>query len=149
MYDKIDLSSYKGKRIASFDFGLKRIGYATSDELHITVSPKKLFNTDSINLFQDITSTLVLDNVGLLVIGLPIRLDNQETELMIKIREFAEKVKAISNLEYYFQDESYSTISATQIQIASGTKKKKRSQKGAKDLIAAAIILKDFINEQS
>ncbi|MCX6147458.1 MAG: Holliday junction resolvase RuvX [Candidatus Kapabacteria bacterium] len=149
MNDKIDLSKYKGKRIASFDFGLKRIGYATSDELHITVAPKKVFDTDSINLYRDIASTLLHDNVGYLVVGLPIRLDNYETELMIKIREFAEKVKDISNLEYFFQDESYSTISATQIQIASGTKKKKRSQKGAKDLIAAAIILKDFINEQS
>ncbi len=149
MFDKIDLSKYKGKRIASFDYGLKRIGYATSDELHITVAPRKILDAENNKLFEDIKNLLINDNIGFVVIGIPIRLDNQETDIIIKIREFAEKVKEISNLDYFLQDESFSTISASQLLIQTGTKKKKRSQKGKKDLIAAAIILKDFINENS
>ena len=34
----------KGHRIASVDYGKKRLGYAVCDEFHISITPKKVFN---------------------------------------------------------------------------------------------------------
>lgn len=39
----------KGKRLASVDFGFKRLGVAVCDEMHISVSPSKVFNYSSQN----------------------------------------------------------------------------------------------------
>ena len=48
-----------GRRIASVDYGKKRLGYAVCDEFHISISPKKVFNP---SLVVEMRNFMILDN---------------------------------------------------------------------------------------
>jgi len=139
----------KGRRIGAIDYGRKRIGFAVSDELHITISPREVFYTDDEDFREKLFSQIRNYDLGALVIGLPLRVDNKETELIAEIKDFAESIKNSLNIPIYFQDESFSSKYASDTMIAIGKKKKQRSRKEEKDKIAACIILRDFIDENS
>ncbi|MCX7737193.1 MAG: Holliday junction resolvase RuvX [Candidatus Kapabacteria bacterium] len=137
----------KGKRIGSIDYGRKRIGFAVSDEMLITVSAKEIFYTDDENFKDKLLNLIKHYDLSALVVGLPIRLDNVDTELILEIKQFAEELKTQLNIPVFFQDESFSSKSATETMIRIGKRKKFRSKKEEIDKIAACIILRDFIEE--
>lgn len=141
----MDLKDYTGKRLLAIDYGLKRIGLAVSDELHITVRPVDFIVNDE-NKIQKISEIIKNENVGLIILGYPYRLDNQKSELMNEIEEFRKELITKTNIFVEFYDESYSSIDASSIMISNKHSKKKRQEKGRKDSVAAAIILKDFID---
>ena len=141
----MDLKDYTGKRLLAIDYGLKRIGLAVSDELHITVRPIDFIVNDE-NKIQKISETIKNENVGLIILGYPYRLDNQKSELMNEIEAFRKELITKTNIFVEFYDESYSSIDASSIMISNKHSKKKRQEKGRKDSVAAAIILKDFID---
>ncbi len=144
---KIDLSKYKYKRIVCFDYGLKRIGFAVSDELHITIRPVKVFDATSKSLFDDIIQEIKAQNTGLIVIGQPIRYDGQSSEVLVAIENFREKLSVISGVDVVLYDENFSSKEAMSMMVANGKKKKDRRKKGNLDMTAAAVILRNFINE--
>lgn len=144
---KMDLSKYKYKRIVCFDYGMKRIGFAVSDELHITVRPVRVFDATSKTLFDEIMEELKKQNTGLIVIGQPIRYDGKSSEVLVAIENFKEKLSVISTIETVLYDENFSSKEAMSMMVANGKKKKDRRVKGNIDMTAAAIILKNFINE--
>lgn len=145
----VNLNEIKNKRIAAFDYGLKRVGYAVSDELHIIASPRCVFDRTKDNFWDLVTDSIKKENVGLIIVGVPYRLDGEQTDVIKAINEFIDELKFRTGLAVIPVDESFSTINATRIMIESGSKKKKRAQKGSKDIIAAALILQEFINENS
>jgi putative Holliday junction resolvase len=136
----------KNKRILSIDFGLKRIGLAICDPMHIVVSPYDFLLNDS-NSFNLIKEIIIKENIGYLVLGFPFRLDNTETEVTKSITEFKNELEKITDLEIYLQDESYTSVNAKSLQFQIGTKKKKRREKSEKDKIAAALILQEFLKD--
>lgn len=136
----------KNKRILSIDFGLKRIGLAICDEYHIAIRPLiTLLNDDTLllNLSQIIES----ERVGAVVIGVPVRNDNKNDELISKIDELVEQINIEFGLEIFRHDEFMSSKKASQTLVEIGRKKSKRAVKGELDKIAAAIILQEFISE--
>lgn len=137
----------KGIRIGAIDYGKKRVGFAVCDELHITVTPKEVFDRTSDNFFDVLQSSIHKEKVGLLIVGVPYRLDNKETELIREIMEFIKELKSKTGIEVLTFDESFSTHRSVNIMLEIGKKKKRRAMKGNKDMIAAAIILRDFLEE--
>lgn len=140
------LDSFKGKRIVCFDFGLKRIGFAVSDELLITTRPFKTYSNDK-NLYNEIKSDFENLNVGLIVIGYPFDDKKEKSEIQIEIEIFREKLSKLFDIELVYQDENYTSIEAEKTMISAGKKKKDRRVKENKDKMAAAIILKQFLEE--
>lgn len=140
------INNIKDKRILSIDFGLKRIGLAICDPMHIVVSPYDFLINDE-NLFTNLTQIINKEFVGYIILGYPFRLDNQESEVTKAIIEFKNKLEELTNFEIYLQDESFTSVEAKNIQLKIGTKKKKRKEKSGKDKIAAALILQDFLRE--
>ena len=136
-----------GKRIASLDFGLKRIGFAYCDEFHITVTPYKTLYYDADDFWEVLKSELINRSVAALIVGVPYRLDNKRTEVIVKIEEFICLIKQKIEIEIITYDESYSTIRSTETMVEIGKKKKHRAIKEEKDKLAAAIILRDFLTE--
>ena len=137
----------KGKRIAAVDYGLKRIGTAVTDELHITINPKKLFLRESKDFPNAFYDFLKQENIGAVVIGIPFHHEKNSSNIIDNIRSFENELKEMTGLDVFEVDESYTSVQAVETMINIGTKKKKRSQKGSKDLIAAALILKQFLSE--
>jgi putative Holliday junction resolvase len=144
---KIDLKKYKTKRIACFDYGTKRIGFAVSDELHITIRPVRVFDATSKTLYEDIVEELKKQNVGLVVIGQPIRYDGNTSEVLIAIDNFKERLSVTTDLDIMLYDENFSSREAMSLMVSNGKKKKDRRKKGNLDMTAAAVILKNFIDE--
>lgn len=136
----------KGKRILAVDYGLKRIGTAITDEFHVTISPKELFINDD-NFFDKFVKYINNENIGIIVIGIPMRNDNTETEIIREIKKFSDKINETTKKDVFLYDESFSSKEAVNVMVNIGKKKKKRSKKGEKDLIAAAVILKNFLIE--
>lgn len=140
-------SELLGKRLASLDYGRKRVGFAVCDELHITVSPRKFYDITDAKFWDNLLADLVAERVYAIIVGVPYRHDNVETEMIIEIKSFIEDVKTRTSLPVYEQDEAFSSKVAMTTMIGIGKKKKKRAQKGSADMVAAAVILRDFLHE--
>ena len=136
-----------GKRIGAIDYGPRRTGFSVCDELHISITPKKVFNPKDDNFFNELTRILSELNVGALVVGVPYRLDEKKTDVIEEIELFIAKIKELIDIPVFIQDEAYSSIRAMETMIHIGKKKKDRRKKETKDLVASAIILRDFLNE--
>ncbi|MBI3258897.1 MAG: Holliday junction resolvase RuvX [Ignavibacteriae bacterium] len=143
----MDLPPLKGKRIAALDFGTKRIGLAVTDELHITISPRDILLTDAPELWDNIRRFIQIERLGAVVVGIPIKEDGSKTSIVKRIEKFILKLKTEIEIPVIEYDESFSTQAAFQTMIAGGMKKKQRRQKGMKDKIAAAVILRYFLED--
>ena len=86
-------------RIMCLDVGKVRVGIAQSDPMQIIASPLEVLKrTQSINNDAKYVANLVKTNeVGLVVVGLPLKLDGTEGDSAIMAREFAEKLAKFSN----------------------------------------------------
>lgn len=140
-----DLNHLKNKRIAGIDYGKKRIGVSVCDIMHITVSPKLIVenNESTLSVILDFVSK---EDVHSLVVGVPYREDDKNNDFINEILDFIEQLKKTTGLDVYEQDESFSTIDAVNTMIDIGYSRKKRKNKGNKDRIASAIILRNFLN---
>ncbi|MCX7879579.1 MAG: Holliday junction resolvase RuvX [Ignavibacteria bacterium] len=136
-----------GKRIAGIDFGLKRIGVAVCDELHISINPKKVFYYDDPDFWDEFVSFLKKERISALVVGLPVRDDDKVTDVLVAINSFIAELSCRVNLPIFQMDESFSTKRATKLMIDLGKSKLERMKKESKDLISACIILNDFIKD--
>jgi len=147
--NKIDALSkhLKAKRIIGIDYGLKRVGLAVCDELHIAITPLTVLSPDENGFWDNLLKIFYNEKVSAVVVGVPLRLDNEKTEVILKIEEFIGNLKEKTSMEILTFDESFSTHRSVETMISIGKKKKKRSKKGSKDLVAAAIILRDFLDE--
>jgi len=137
----------KKKRIAALDYGRKRIGLAICDEYHITVSPVGYYFNEPETIIKTLADKLRELSAGQLVIGMPVKYDGTDHGLKEEIEEFGKKIGEYSGLQVDYQDESNTSKKAAGLMIEIGTKKKKRREKGNTDMIAAAIILRDYLNE--
>ncbi len=128
----------------ALDVGDKRIGIALSDLTLSLVRPLETYTRR--NPRQDAEYFLELSrrwNVGLVVVGLPLRLSGGEGTQARKVREFAELLKNLG-LRVEFWDESFSTDRA--MEFLRGRPPREKKEK--KDSIAAAIILEEYLREK-
>ena len=114
--------------------------------MQIIASPLEVLKrTNSINNDAKYVVNLInQNNVELLVIGLPLKLDGTESESTIMAKEFAEKIAKFSGVKIEFQDERLSTVSAERILLEGNVRREKR--KGVVDKIAATIILQNYLD---
>ena len=126
---------------------MKRVGFAVCDEFHITITPRQVFDRTSQNFWNELLELFVKERIGLLVVGLPLRLEGEKANIINEVENFIDELKTKCGIEIATFDESYSTRRSVGTMLEIGMKKKKRSVKGNKDKIAAAIILRDFLQE--
>lgn len=147
IFEEINKSEYRGMRIAAIDFGLKRVGIAVSDPLHILASPLRTLIYDEATFWQQISEIYKKQNISLTVLGYPMHETANNSSLLNNIREFRAKLEKVTHSKVIFRDESFTSKYAAHSLVESGKRKKKRQEKGQKDMIAAALILQDFLRE--
>ncbi|MBS0182458.1 MAG: Holliday junction resolvase RuvX [Nitrospira sp.] len=134
-------------RILALDYGTKRIGVALSDELGWTAQPLETFERKTLD--RDVAHIAALvgsHNVERVVLGLPLQLDGREGPAVQAMREFTVKLEASLSVPVVRWDERMTTKAAEQLLIAADVSRKKR--KGIVDRIAAAILLRSYLEAQ-
>lgn len=137
-----------GKRVAALDFGKKRIGMAICDETHIAISPRGFIENDPA-VWDNIGAALERERAAAVAVGVPYRADGTKTAIILDIEEFIATLRTKIAIPVIAVDESFSSQYAFETMRAAQVKKKARRQKGRKDEVAAAIILRDFLADLS
>lgn len=137
-------------RYLGLDYGSRTVGCAITDELGITVQnletiqrkeEKKLRQT--LARIKEITETY---DVGTIVLGLPLNMNDEAGERAEKTLAFKELLEKRVNVPIYLMNEQLTTVEAEAVLEESGIPKKDR--KKYIDQIAANIILTDFLRNE-
>lgn len=132
-------------RVLALDHGSVRIGVAVSDPLRIVAAPLEVIPVAE---FTDRLVALLAEYQPTeIVVGLPVSLSGREGRAATAAREFGQEVAAASGLPVHFVDERFTTASAEAALLEGGVKRRSRRQKV--DRVAAAVILRQFLDQQS
>jgi putative Holliday junction resolvase len=138
-------------RIMALDFGLKRIGLAITDPLRIVARPlDTIENINPQNNSEVILKIASENNVTEIVFGMPMHTNGDEGDMAHAVREFADKLKTMTDIPIAFMDERFSSVFAAQIISEKRIKMdyKDRKYKALKDKFAAAIILQRYLDKK-
>ncbi len=134
-------------RILGIDYGTQRIGLALSDPLHIIASPfQTLVYRGLEECIHSIQGIITDKEVELIVLGLPLGMKNQETEMTKQVRVFAQALEVLK-LPIQFLDERLSSISAEKSLIQQQVKT--GHNKALIDQRAAAIVLQQYLDTKN
>jgi putative Holliday junction resolvase len=132
-------------RYLAIDLGQKRTGLAICDAGETIASPLCLI-TDQTSLISRVKKIAAEEEVGAVVIGLPLNMDGSEGAPVKNIRNFAKALAKEVDLPIHFQDERLTSFDAEQKLAGEFTRKKKKKRL---DAIAAASILQAFLDEKN
>ena len=134
-------------RILAIDFGVKRTGIAVTDELQIIASGLTTVPTDELLSFLE--NYFNEEDVALVVVGEPKRMNNENSAVESSILKFIKKFESqFSNIPLQRIDERFTSKMAFQTMIDGGLKRKQRKDKGLIDKISATIILQSYLYYQ-
>ncbi|WP_028375828.1 Holliday junction resolvase RuvX [Leeuwenhoekiella sp. MAR_2009_132] len=130
-------------RILALDYGTKRTGIAVTDELQLIASG--LTTVDTKVLMGFLKEYLAKENVELILLGEPKRMDYSASQVEVEISKFRESLEKITSIPIQRVDERFTSKMAAQTLITGGVKKKKRQNKALLDEISATIILQSYL----
>jgi putative Holliday junction resolvase len=132
-------------RILAIDYGGKRTGLAVTDPLQIIATG--LETIESRDIIPWLKNYLSRENVELIIIGLPKNWDESDTHGTPLVEAAIKKIqKEFPAVPLKTVDERYSSKMAKDAMLEMGMKKKDRRVKGNVDVIAATIILQEYLN---
>ncbi|MBI5777366.1 MAG: Holliday junction resolvase RuvX [Nitrospirae bacterium] len=135
-------------RILALDPGTKRIGVALSDELGWTAQPLETFERKSLTVdVAHINDLVRRHDVREIVVGMPIQLNGRMGPAAQSAQQFLEALQAAVGIPVVAWDERLTTKAAEQMLIEADVSRKKR--KGAVDRVAAALLLKSYLEHLS
>jgi putative holliday junction resolvase len=133
------------KRILGLDLGTKTVGLATADVTGKIATPRETiartkFTADA-KLLVDFAAR---ENIGLLVVGLPLNMDGSEGPRAQATRAFVRNLAKLSTLPCVFWDERLSTVAVNRVMLEADLSRAKRAENV--DKLAAAYILQSFLD---
>lgn len=131
-------------RILALDFGLKRTGIAITDEMNIIASGLK--TVDSKLLIEELKNIISKNNVSVIVLGEPKRLDGSDSHVSENVRLlFEHLIKTFPTLKIVKYDERFTSKMASQSISMMGLSKSKKQDKSLIDEVSATIILQSYM----
>ncbi|EGJ51663.1 Holliday junction resolvase [Desulfocurvibacter africanus subsp. africanus str. Walvis Bay] len=131
-------------RLLGIDFGLKRVGLALTDEGGRMAFPRPaLARTSNDALIAEIGRMAAEEKVEAVVLGLPIAMDGEETDLSRQVRNLARKITSKTGLKVHLMDERLTSAEAQARLREAGVSSKK--MKGKLDSGAAVLILEAYL----
>lgn len=129
-----------GQRLLGLDLGSNTIGLALSDTTRSVATPahtirRKKFTKDAEALLAFATE----QDVGGLVLGLPVNMDGSQGPRCQSTRQFAKNLEGLTDLPITLWDERLSTAAVTRTLLEADTSRAKRAE--VVDKMAAAYIL--------
>jgi putative holliday junction resolvase len=135
----------RDKRLLGIDLGTKTIGLATSDLTLQIATPRhtiarKKFLIDAKTMLDFATA----ENIGALVIGLPLNMDGTEGPRCQSTRAFVRNLQKLTTLPIIYWDERLSTAAVNRVMLEADVSRAKRAENV--DKLAAAYILQSFLD---
>jgi putative Holliday junction resolvase len=154
----LDLKNSKPGRILALDYGRARIGLAIADVETALAQP--LGTLDRINRNEDMRRLRELvreHGVQQIVVGLPLRLDGTRGDMAEEAARFGQRVHKQMGVPVEMVDERLTSWEAERLleerqgrtmHAASSKKRKKDNAKPGVDALAAALILKEYLDRR-
>ena len=137
-------------RIMGLDYGSKTVGVAISDDLLITAQGKEIIRRKEENKLRKTLSRIeeLIQEYGVekIVLGLPLNMDESVSERSELCLEFKEKIERRTGIPVEMLDERLTTVEADEIMNEAGIKGRERKE--YVDMIAAQIILQDYLDNK-
>ena len=134
-----------GARLLGLDLGSKTIGMATSDVTRRIATPRRTiartrFTADA----EKLLGFAAAEDIGLIVLGLPLNMDGSEGPRAQSTRAFARNLARLTVLPVVFWDERLSTVAVERVMLEADLSRAKRD--AAVDKLAAAYILQSALD---
>ena len=134
-------------RILGIDLGTRRVGLALSDPQRTFGSPLATIPfVSEKSLVERILTLCAERDVEVVVLGMPYEADGSEGDGCVRVRKIAHRIGA-AGLTTAFQDETLSSHDAENSLRQAG--KTRRRAREAVDMIAASLILKDYLEQKA
>ncbi|MGI9527935.1 MAG: Holliday junction resolvase RuvX [Weeksellaceae bacterium] len=131
-------------KILAIDYGKVRTGLAETDPYQIIASALDTVLTKDLHTY--LNKYLQSEDVRDIVVGLPMRAHGVPGEIETDIQKLITFLnKNYPDITIHREDESYTSIRASEAIFAAGTKKKKRRDKSLIDRVSATLILQQFM----
>ena len=134
-------------RILAIDYGMKRTGLAVTDTQQIIATALETVPTEK--LLTYLKTYFLKEQVEQLVLGMPKRLNNTDTDMTQPVRDFLIVLQEkFPDKPVALIDERFTSSIALQTMISGGMKKKDRQVKGNVDKISATLILQSYMESR-
>jgi putative Holliday junction resolvase len=131
------------------DYGSRTVGVAVSDELMLTAQGKEIIRRKEENKLRKTLARIeeLIQEYGVekIVLGLPLNMDGSVSERSKLCLEFKDKIERRTGIPVVMQDERLTTVEADEIMYDVGIRDRKKKKEHV-DMIAAEIILQDYLN---
>ncbi|XKH02081.1 Holliday junction resolvase RuvX [Marinobacter nauticus] len=136
------------RRILAFDFGTRRIGVAAGQEMLGTGQPVAMIPArDGIPDWQDIEKLLAEWRPDIVLVGLPLNMDDTENDMCARARKFGKRLHGRYHVPVEMVDERLTSFEAKSDVMAAGGSRD-FGRHGVDDR-AAVLILETWCREQT
>jgi len=132
-------------RTLALDYGEARIGVAISDPMGFVAQPLETIATqrgDAVALAR-IVAIVKAQEVGQIVIGLPLHMSGRAGPEVARTNAFGERVRQRTGVPVEYLDERWTSREAERMLDDAGVSRKK--QRGRVDPIAASLLLRTWL----
>lgn len=133
------------QRILGLDLGTKTIGLALADATRQIATPRETIARSKFT--QDAKALMDFvgrEQVGLLVVGLPLNMDGTEGPRCQSTRAFVRNLQKLAQIPVVYWDERLSTVAVTRVMLEADMSRARRAE--TVDKLAAAYILQSFLD---
>lgn len=132
--------------IMAFDFGTQKMGIATGQSTIESANPLPLFAMkDGIPDWNQLLKLVKELQPNVFLVGLPLNMDDSESELSARARKFARRLRHQTNIETWMVDERLSTREARE-QLAF-YQEQGRAKRLSADSFAAALLIQSWYRD--
>lgn len=137
----------KGKALG-IDYGDRRIGIAVSDnQQQVAFGREYIPNTTKTEVIQKIKLLCEQDQITLIVVGLPLNMEGEDTDQTRKVRKFVDELFEAVDAEIVLHDERLTTRRSDVILTSIGKRSNREDAKKEEiDSIAASLILQNYLD---
>ena len=138
-------------RIMGLDYGSRTVGVAISDDLLLTAQGKEIIRRKEENKLRKTMARIeeLIQEYGVekIVLGLPLNMDETVSERSKLCLEFKDMLERRTGIPVEMMDERLTTVEADE--IMNEARIKGRERKEYVDMIAAQIILQDYLDNKA
>jgi putative holliday junction resolvase len=138
--------NWRKMRYLAIDLGAKRTGLAVGDDATRIVTPLEIIATsNAAERLRQIARAVADHEPDALVVGLPVNMDDSPAAAAKSVQNFAAELGQRFKLPVHLIDERLTSYAAEQQMNQTGLTHK--GKKSRRDALAAAAILRDFLDQ--